>query len=63
MSQTTQTNSQVPQALANNFPDKPFVIELCAGSARVTSCARAIGLSDSFGVDHKRIRNCGIVKS
>lgn len=39
--------------------DSPFVIELCAGSARVTSYARAIGLKDSFGVDHVKQQNCG----
>ena len=37
------------------------MIELCAGSARVTACARALGLSDSFGVDHVRQRNSGKV--
>lgn len=45
----------------NKLVDSPFIVELCAGSGRVTSCARAIGLTDSFGVDHKHVRNSGKV--
>lgn len=59
--QTNESSSSVfDETLhSRNFPEKPFIIELCAGSARVTSCARAIGLTDSFGVDHVKGRNCG----
>ena len=39
----------------------PFFIEICAGSARVTSCLQHLGLSASFGVDHKIHRNAGRV--
>ena len=38
---------------------KPFIIELFAGSARVTSFLQALGLKDSFGVDHKVQKNAG----
>ena len=37
----------------------PFFLEVCAGSARVTSCLQFLGLKSSFGVDHKRARNSG----
>ena len=39
----------------------PFFIEICAGSARVTSCLQHLGLATSFGVDHKLQRNAGRV--
>ena len=42
-------------------PNNPFFIEICAGSARVTSCLQHLGLSASFGVDHKIHRNAGRV--
>lgn len=44
-----------PQTICSD----PFIIELCAGSARVTSCLQYFGLKSSFGVDHKRQRNSG----
>ena len=44
-----------PHAVSND----PFIIQLCAGSARVTSCLQYFGLKSSFGVDHKRQRNSG----
>ena len=43
---------------ADNFsdqttpPHQPFIIEMFAGSARVTACLRFLGLHGSFGVDH-----------
>ena len=37
----------------------PFFVEVCAGSARVTSCLQFLGLKSSFGVDHKRAKNSG----
>ena len=43
------------------MPKEPFIIEICAGSARVTSCLQSLGLSTSFGVDHKRQKNAGRV--
>jgi len=43
------------------MPKEPFIIEICAGSARVTSCLQSLGLPTSFGVDHKRQRNAGRV--
>ena len=36
-----------------------FFLEICAGSARVTSCLQHLGLKASFGVDHKRQKNAG----
>ena len=33
-------------------PSQPFIIEMFAGSARVTACLRFLGLTASFGVDH-----------
>ena len=32
----------------------PFVLEIFAGAARVTSCLRRLGLNSSLGVDHAR---------
>jgi hypothetical protein len=43
------------------MPKEPFIIEICAGSARVTSCLQSLGLSASFGVNHKRQKNAGRV--
>ena len=37
----------------------PFVIEICAGSARVTMALQKLGLSSSFGVDRQIQRNGG----
>ena len=39
----------------------PFIIEFCAGSARVTACLQQLGLSASFGVDHLKQKNAGRV--
>ena len=39
----------------------PFFIEICAGSARVTSCLRHLGMTGSFGVDHKIVKHAGKV--
>ena len=39
----------------------PFFIEICAGTARVTSFLQHLGLKSSFGVDHKLGRNSGRV--
>ena len=44
---------------SSRCPQEPFIIELCAGSARVTSCLQHFGLKASFGVDHKRGKNSG----
>ena len=40
---------------------QPFVIELFAGSGRVTACLRHLGLVSSFGVDHVLQKNAGRV--
>ena len=40
-------------------PLDPFFIEVCAGSARVTTCLQFFGLKSSFGVDHKRQKSSG----
>ena len=39
----------------------PFIIELCAGSARVTACLQQLGLPASSGVDHIKQKNAGRV--
>ena len=44
---------------SQTMPKDPFFIELCAGSARVTTCPQFFGLKSSFGVDHKRQKNAG----
>lgn len=41
------------------IPKEPFILEICAGSARVTSCLQALGLSASFGVVHKKQKHAG----
>ena len=43
------------------MPKEPFFLEICAGSARVTTCLQSLGLSSSFGVDHKRQKHAGKV--
>ena len=43
------------------MPKEPFFLEICAGSARVTTCLQSLGLSSSFGVDHKRLKHAGKV--
>ena len=37
-----------PANLGKPMPREPFIIEICAGSARVTSCLKALGLAASF---------------
>ena len=54
-STTPKTETQPPKWASTD----PFFVELCAGSARVTSCVQTIGLKSSFGVDHKRAKNSG----
>ena len=44
-----------------SLPNDPFFLEICAGSARVTTCLQQLGLKSSFGVDHKRSKNAGRV--
>ena len=55
MTMGTQPDSQATTAR------DPFIIELCAGSARVTACLQQLGLSASFGVDHVKQKNAGKV--
>jgi len=41
------------------MPKEPFFLEICTGSARVTTCLQSLGLSASFGVDHRRQKHAG----
>lgn len=65
--QPIKVNQEGSQSLPCSAPKipshliDPFIIEICAGTARVTSCLQALGLAASFGVDHKRVRNAGRV--
>ena len=52
---TRHHNVERPVSTASD----PFFIELCAGSARVTTCLQFFGLKSSFGVDHKRQKSSG----
>lgn len=55
-------NFSHPAVLPNHacqLKNDPFFLEICAGSARVTSCLQHLGLKSSFGVDHKRQKNSG----
>jgi hypothetical protein len=52
-------NSPCPTILPYQQKTDPFFLEICAGSARVTSCLQHLGLKSSFGVDHKRQKNAG----
>ena len=40
----------------------PVVIEMFCGTARVTACLKAIGLNDSFGVDHIKSKAVSTMK-
>ncbi|CAJ1458117.1 unnamed protein product [Effrenium voratum] len=40
----------------------PFILEVFAGSGRVTACLRAAGLTNCFGVDHKLVNPVGAVR-
>ena len=55
----SQPSITKPANLGKPMPREPFIIEICAGSARVTSCLKALGLAASFGVDHKKQKNSG----
>ena len=63
MSSTEFSNAAVvsQEGSPKSVMPSPFFIEICAGSARVTSCLQHLGLSASFGVDHKLQRNAGRV--
>ena len=52
-------NSQSTPKAATTIPADPFFLEICAGSARVTTCLQQLGLKSSFGVDHKRSKDAG----
>ena len=53
--------SQEAESTVHVDPDPskegPFVIELFAGSGRVTAHLKFYGIKDSFGVDHKKLSN------
>ena len=51
----------IPTQADSSVPKDPFIIELCAGSARVTSCLQHLGMPSSFGVDHVKQQNSGRV--
>ena len=63
MSSTEFSNAAVvsQEGSPKSVMPSPFFIEICAGSARVTSCLQHLGLSASFGVDHKLQKNAGRV--
>lgn len=48
-----------PHGVVKDLTTSPFILEICAGSARVTSCLQGLGLTASFGVDHKRQKHAG----
>ena len=64
----------VQQPVARKIPDceqigtswvqctNPFILEVFAGSGRVTACLRAAGLTNCFGVDHKLVNPVGAVR-
>ena len=41
----------------------PVIIEMFCGAARVTACLKAIGLQDSFGVDHIKSKAVSTLKT
>ena len=44
-----------PEVRCKPFHGTPVVIELFAGTARVTACLHALGMGQSFGVDHQLV--------
>ena len=63
---SSDNNDPVPQCEPAEAPTSfmakdPFIIELCAGSARVTACLQQLGMPASFGVDHIKQKNAGRV--
>ena len=54
--QPDMRSSEVQNSLHNPMTEflieSPVIIEMFCGTARVTACLKAIGLKDSFGVDH-----------
>lgn len=53
------SNLQGDPNVTSHIPADPFFLEICAGSARVTTCLQQLGLKSSFGVDHKRSKDAG----
>ena len=64
ISQTQSSVATGPTSSPHNFADEsfkfcanqisnPVVIEVFCGSARLTSCMKSLGMTASFGVDHK----------
>ena len=56
-----QPESCLPAQAQHSVPQNPFLIEMCAGSARVTACLQQLGMPASFGVDHVKQKNSGKV--
>ena len=54
-----ETKDGSPAKQQKPMPEDPFFLEICAGSARVTTCLQSLGLRSSFGVDHKRQKHAG----
>jgi len=54
-----ETKAGSPAKQQKPMPEDPFFLEICAGSARVTTCLQSLGLRSSFGVDHKRQKHAG----
>ena len=53
-----QACTSAPSRLCTSHP---VIIEIFAGSARVTACLRSLGLKRCFGVDHVKIMSSGPV--
>ena len=57
VSPETRHSGALPKKTPNmkRIPDGPVVIELFAGSGRVTAALKALGVRSAFGVDHKKL--------
>ena len=65
--QTDKRSSEAPKVQGASLEIEnmkhPVIIEMFCGTARVTACLKAIGLQDSFGVDHIKSKAVSILKS
>ena len=65
--QTDKRSSEAPKVqevpLEIEKIKHPVIIEMFCGTARVTACLKAIGLQDSFGVDHIKSKAISTVKT
>ena len=64
--QPDMRSSEVPSSSHESFSDaiidSPVIIEMFCGTAHVTACLKAIGLKDSFGVDHIKSKAVSTMK-